>query len=63
VLRCAALPRFLGQNPPARIPPKTNILGSRTDNKGHYNIKEQEIPATVLTVRKCGEEGVGPTET
>lgn len=52
VLRRAAMPRFVGKLPPTRIRPKTSILQSATDAKGHYDIREEEVPATGLTVRQ-----------
>jgi hypothetical protein len=52
VFRRAAMPRFVGQEPPTRIRARSNILRSITDDKGHYDLEEEELPATGLTVKQ-----------
>jgi hypothetical protein len=50
--RRAAMPRFLPPMPPQRIRPRTEILGSTTDPKGRYDIREEEIPAAGIGLRQ-----------
>jgi hypothetical protein len=50
VFRRAAMPRFIGEKAPTRIRARTAILQNKTDAKGHYDIQENEIPASGLTV-------------
>jgi hypothetical protein len=52
VFRRAAMPRFNGDFPASRIRPKTDVLNSKTDAKGRFDIKEEEIAASGITVRQ-----------
>jgi hypothetical protein len=52
VFRRGAMPRITKGKPTTRIRPKTNVLRSTTDVKGRYDIQEEEIPATGLTIRE-----------
>jgi hypothetical protein len=50
--RRAAMPRFIGQDPPVRIRPRTNILKTNTDDQGHYDLREEEIISSGLNLRQ-----------
>jgi hypothetical protein len=52
VFRRAAMPRFLESFAPTRIRPRTTILGSTTGNQKHYDIQEEEIPASGISLRQ-----------
>jgi hypothetical protein len=52
VFRRAAMPRFNGDFAATRIRPRTEVLSGKTDTKGRYNIKEEEIAASGITVRQ-----------
>ncbi|QHT69139.1 hypothetical protein GXP67_22090 [Rhodocytophaga rosea] len=53
VFRRANMPRFVGDFAPTRIRPRTDILRSVTDEKRHYDIQEEEIPTTGITVKQA----------
>jgi hypothetical protein len=53
VFRRANMPRFVENFAPTRIRPRTDILRSVTDEKRHYDIQEEEIPATGITVKQA----------
>jgi hypothetical protein len=50
--RRAAMPRFIGQDPPVRIRPKTDIIKTNSDGQGHYDIREEEIISSGLNVKQ-----------
>jgi hypothetical protein len=52
VFRRAAMPRFLAPFAPTRIRPRTSLLGSTTGTSRHYDIQEEEIPATGIALRQ-----------
>jgi hypothetical protein len=52
VFRRAAMPRFVAPLAPTRIRPRTTILRSTTGGQQHYDIQEEEIPATGIAVRQ-----------
>jgi hypothetical protein len=52
VFRRAAMPRLIAQHDPTRIRPRSQVLRCTTDNKGHYDILEEEIPSTGLIIRQ-----------
>jgi hypothetical protein len=53
VFRRANMPRFVENFAPTRIRPRTDILKSVTNEKRHYDIQEEEIPATGITVKQA----------
>jgi hypothetical protein len=50
--RRAAMPRFINQDPPVRIRPRTDIVKTNTDAQGHYDIREEEIISSGLNVKQ-----------
>lgn len=52
VLRRANMPRFLPPFAPTRIRPRTSILSSITDSQRHYDLQEEEIPTSGITLRQ-----------
>jgi hypothetical protein len=52
VFRRAAMPRFVAPFAPTRIRPRTDVLRSTTGDQKHYDIREEEIPATGIAVRQ-----------
>lgn len=52
VLRRAAIPRLIEGQMPTRIRPRTQILGELVSTGRRFDIEEEEIPVTGLTVRQ-----------
>lgn len=52
VLRRAAIPRLLGNQPPSRIRPRTQVLRELVTGGRRHDIEEEEIPVTGLTIRQ-----------
>jgi hypothetical protein len=51
VLRRAAMPRLIDGQTPTRIRPRTQLLRTSANNGNRYDVQEEEIPVTGITLR------------
>jgi hypothetical protein len=51
VLRRAAMPRLIDGHTPTRIRPRTHLLRTSANNGNRYDVQEEEIPVTGITLR------------